>query len=163
MDHLREHPVGASGPCATGFRSPPKAGEHDPKHDWFCRDVRCRSSLCSRVSTLKRTLQISEQSTCIFTIENGTNNVTVHATVQEAETIANAELFRSEAGLARLAADWPMVKLVEIWNSLPGAEPVNKFKDRAAAVNRIWKAIQALGGAEEATQSIEADARYPFC
>jgi len=87
----------------------------------------------------------------------------VHATVQEAETIANAELFRSEAGLARLAADWPMVKLVEIWNSLPGAEPVNKFKDRAAAVNRIWKAIQALGGAEEATQSIEADARYPFC
>ena len=32
-----------------------------------------------------------------------------------------------------------------IWNSLPGESPVNKFKDRATAVSRIWKAIQSLG------------------
>jgi hypothetical protein len=80
----------------------------------------------------------------VFTIENGTNNITVFGSVQEAETIANAELFRSEAGLAKLAADWPMMKLVEIWNSLPGAEPVKKFKDRNTGVSRIWKQIQSL-------------------
>ena len=37
-----------------------------------------------------------------------------------------------------------MARLVEIWNSLPGAEKVKKFKDRNTAVERIWKAIQSL-------------------
>src|ERR1700680_5098093 len=80
-----------------------------------------------------------------FTIENETNNITIHATVQDAEAAANAERFRNEAGLAKLAADWPASRLVDIWNSLPGATSVKKFKDRATAVNRIWKAIQGLG------------------
>jgi hypothetical protein len=80
-----------------------------------------------------------------FTIENGTNNITLHATTEDAEAVANAGHFRTEAQLAKLAADWPMMKLIEIWNSLPGVSPVNKFKDRATAVGRIWKAIQGLG------------------
>src|ERR1700688_3662714 len=80
-----------------------------------------------------------------FTIENETNNITIHATVQDAETVANAERFRNEAGLGKLAADWPAARLVDVWNSLPGATPVKKFKDRATAVSRIWKAIQSLG------------------
>jgi hypothetical protein len=80
-----------------------------------------------------------------FTIENETNNITLHATAQEAESVANAENFRNEAGLAKLAANWPTARLVEIWNSLPGETPVKKFKDRATAVSRIWKAIQRLG------------------
>ena len=33
---------------------------------------------------------------------------------------------------------------------MPGATPVRKFKDRATAVSRIWKAIQGLGQAEAA-------------
>ena len=37
----------------------------------------------------------------IFTIETETNNITVHATVQEAEAVANAERFRNQAGLAK--------------------------------------------------------------
>lgn len=37
-------------------------------------------------------------------------------------------------------------RLVEIWNSLPGATPVKRFKDRAKAVTRIWNAIQSLEG-----------------
>src|ERR1700680_1723185 len=82
-----------------------------------------------------------------FTIENETNNITIHTTAQEAEAVANAERFRNEAGLAKLAADWPAARLVDIWNSLPGAAPVKKFKDRATAVSRIWKAIQSLGDA----------------
>jgi hypothetical protein len=59
--------------------------------------------------------------------------------------VANAQRFRNEAGLAKLAADWPAARLVDIWNSLPGATPVKKFKDRATALSRIWKAIQSLG------------------
>ncbi len=80
-----------------------------------------------------------------FTIENETNNITLHATIQDAEAVPNAELFRNEAALAKLAANWPASRLVEIWNSLPGETPVKKFKDRATAVSRIWKAIQSLG------------------
>lgn len=92
-----------------------------------------------------------------FTIENETNCITLHATVESAEAVANAQGFRSEAGLARLAADWPAARLIAIWNSLPGAAPVRKFKDRATAVSRIWKAIQHLGEATlaEATQQPE--------
>ena len=80
----------------------------------------------------------------IFTIENESNNITAHATVQEAEAVPNAERFRNEAALAKLAAEWPVARLVEIYNSLPGVTPVNKFKDRATGVTRSWKAIQGL-------------------
>ena len=80
----------------------------------------------------------------VFTIENETNNITLHATIQDAEAVANTEQFRNEAGLANLAASWPSARLIEIWNSLPGAVPVKKFKDRATAVTHIWKSIQSL-------------------
>jgi hypothetical protein len=81
----------------------------------------------------------------IFTIEHDTNNITVHATTQDAAAVANAERFRNEAGLLRLAADWPAARLVEIWNSLPGVSPVKKFTDRQTSVSRIWKTLQSLG------------------
>ena len=84
-----------------------------------------------------------------FTIENETNNITVHATKQEAEAVPASECFANEAALAKLAANWPTARLVEIWNSLPGETPVKKFKDRATAASRIWKAIQRLGQMSE--------------
>jgi hypothetical protein len=96
----------------------------------------------------------------VFTIENGTNNITVHGTVQEAEAVENAECFRSEAGLEKLAADWPMVKLVEIWNSLTGVAPVTKFKDRATGVTRIWKQIQNLAPAVTTEIPVEPAAEH---
>ena len=80
----------------------------------------------------------------IYTIENESNNIMAHATVQEAEAVPNAERFRNEAGLAKLAADWPAARLVEIYNSLPGVSPIKKFTDRKTAASRIWKAIQSL-------------------
>jgi Protein of unknown function (DUF3489) len=80
-----------------------------------------------------------------YTIENETNNITIHATKQEAEAVLNAELFTSETALAKLATGWPAARLVEICNSLPGETTVKKFKDRATAVSRIWKATQRLG------------------
>jgi hypothetical protein len=81
-----------------------------------------------------------------FTID-AENNITIHASVKEAEAIADSERFSNEAALAKLAANWPTARLVEIWNSLPGATEVKKFKDRATAASRIWKAIQTLGEA----------------
>jgi Protein of unknown function (DUF3489) len=98
----------------------------------------------------------------IFTIENETNNITVHATTQDAEALANADRFRNESGLNKLTADWPAGRLVEIWNSLPGASPVKKFTDRQRAVSRIWKALQSLGqvapAADEESSAAEAAA-----
>ena len=79
-----------------------------------------------------------------FTIENETNNITIHASAKEAEAVSDAEHFGTEAALLKLAANWPAARLVEIWNSLPGAVPVQKFKDRGTAARRIWKAIQSL-------------------
>jgi hypothetical protein len=58
--------------------------------------------------------------------------------------------FASEKELAKLAANWPAERLVEIWNNFAGVppfgelKPVKKFTDRKTAVARIWRAIQAL-------------------
>jgi hypothetical protein len=79
-----------------------------------------------------------------FTIETETNNITAHADTQEAEAVTGSERFRSAAELAALATNWPAKRLTEIWNSLPGVTPVNRFKDQKTAVTRIWKAIQSL-------------------
>src|SRR4051794_33995887 len=65
----------------------------------------------------------------MFTITRDTNNITLHASLEEAEAITNAESFQTEARFAELAADWPVARLIEIWNCLPGATPVKKFKD----------------------------------
>ena len=79
-----------------------------------------------------------------FTIDNE-NDIRVHASAAEADAVANTECFTTSAGLIKLAEKWPAARLVEIWNSLPGATPVKKFTDRATAASRIWKAIQSLG------------------
>ena len=94
-----------------------------------------------------------------FTIENETNNITIHGSAKEADAVPNSERFTYEAALAKLAANWPAARLVEIYNSLPGETPVKKFKDRATAVSRIWKAIQRLG--ETAPAPAEEPAPIP--
>ena len=96
-----------------------------------------------------------------FTIENETNNITVHGSVKEADAVLNSERFGTEAALAKLATNWPAARLVEIWNSLPGATEVKKFKDRATAVSRIWKAIQTLGQTEPVTETAQPEAVVP--
>lgn len=58
--------------------------------------------------------------------------------------------FTTEKELVKLAANWPIDRMVEIWNSFAGAppfgdlKPVKKFTDRKTAAARIWKAVQAL-------------------
>ena len=91
----------------------------------------------------------------IFTIETETSNIAVHATAKDAKRVARAEVFQTEAALAKLAAKWPSNRLVEILNGLSGEKPVKKVTDRKKAVARIWKAIQSLLGAP-ATAAIPA-------
>ena len=72
--------------------------------------------------------------------------------------------FRSEAELHKLTAEWPVSRLVEIWNSIPGFTAVRKFTDRKTAVARIWKAIQNLesgGGAPAASVAAGEAAAAP--
>ena len=79
-----------------------------------------------------------------FTIDTE-NNVTVFASPKQIEGAGEGtETFSSAEELAALATKWPGARLVEIWNSLPGVEPVDRFTSRQVAVRRIWKAIQHL-------------------
>ena len=80
-----------------------------------------------------------------FTIDDH-NNITALA-----EAPADASnTFSSQKELAKLTADWPASRLVELWNSFAGVtpfdslKPVKKFTNRKAAVARIWTAVQRL-------------------
>ena len=59
-----------------------------------------------------------------------------------ADADAEGGSFASERELQELVSVWPMKRLVEIWNRLPGVEPVARFTDRKTAVRRIWRAVQ---------------------
>jgi Protein of unknown function (DUF3489) len=73
------------------------------------------------------------------------NNITVFASLKQiAGDGEGTEIFSSDEELAALATKWLGARLVEIWNSLPGVEPVERFTSRQVAVRRIWKAIQHL-------------------
>src|SRR5260370_32121405 len=79
-----------------------------------------------------------------FTIDVD-NNITVLASSEKIEERQEGtETFSSPHELAALAAKWPGSRLVEIWNSLPGVEPVERFTSRQVAATRIWKGIQNL-------------------
>jgi hypothetical protein len=58
------------------------------------------------------------------------------------ETDGGHSSFASEQELQELASEWPMKRLVEIWNRLPGVERVTRFTDRKTAIARIWRALQ---------------------
>src|SRR5947207_6056019 len=42
-------------------------------------------------------------------------------------------------------------QMVAIWNALPGAKPLSKFKDRKTAARRLWAAFENLPVATEPT------------
>jgi hypothetical protein len=82
-----------------------------------------------------------------FTIETD-NNITAFAAAEQVPE--GQDRFASEKEFAKLSADWPIARFAEVWNAFAGVvpfdglKPVKKFTDRKTAVNRIWKAIQAL-------------------
>jgi hypothetical protein len=42
-----------------------------------------------------------------------------------------------------IAGAWPLKRLIEIWNALPGITPVEKFTSRQIALERIWRAVES--------------------
>src|SRR5207245_5335190 len=68
------------------------------------------------------------------------NNITAFASEQIEESGGETEIFTNQQELAQAAGKWPAARLVAIWNSLPGVEPVQRFTSRQVAVTRIWKA-----------------------
>src|SRR5260221_11930478 len=93
-----------------------------------------------------------------FTIDNE-DNITVFASAEEAAQAggATAIQFDSQAAFARVSADWPLSRFVEIWNSIAGNKQVSKFADRKKAVARIWAAIQPI--AERAVASLPEETK----
>ena len=75
------------------------------------------------------------------------NSISVFASKKEAAAASAMPFdpFTSQDELAELAAAWPMSRLVELWNGIPGVTAVTKFTNRKVATERIWKAIQSLG------------------
>jgi len=90
-----------------------------------------------------------------FTID-AENNISVFATKKEAAVASTTPFdpFTSADELAELVADWPMSRLVETWNSIPGVNPVTKFTNRKVAAERIWKALQTLGESPKAAEPV---------
>jgi hypothetical protein len=76
-----------------------------------------------------------------FTIDHESNKIIPVDSEHDGEVAAGTERFSSHADLASLAVNWPMARLIEIWNNLPGVKPVNRFKDRKTAITRIWSAL----------------------
>jgi hypothetical protein len=92
-----------------------------------------------------------------FTIDSQ-NDITVHASRKEARE-TNAAVFSTEEQLADVIGN-DNQRLIDIFNGLPGVTPVKKFTNRKIATERIWKAIQSLGGsvAPESVPTPEAAA-----
>lgn len=76
------------------------------------------------------------------------NNITAFTAAEHVPE--GQDHFASEKELAKVSADWPISRFVDVWNGFAGVvpfdslKPVKKFTDRKTAVGRIWKAIQAL-------------------
>jgi hypothetical protein len=101
----------------------------------------------------------------LFAIDND-NTITAFPAAEQIPE--GQEQFASEKELAKLAANWPTDRLVQIWNGFAGVagfagglKPVKKFTDRKSAVARIWKAIQGLDGAAPETPTATQEAATP--
>jgi pyruvate/2-oxoglutarate dehydrogenase complex dihydrolipoamide acyltransferase (E2) component len=91
----------------------------------------------------------------LFSID-ADNTITTFAAAEQLPE--GQEHFATEKELATAATNWPADRLVQVWNSFAGVagfgadlKPVKKFTDRKSAVARIFKAIQKLDGAPDAT------------
>jgi len=77
------------------------------------------------------------------------NNITAFGSTEQIEG-SGGETFTNRQELAAIAEKWPAARLVDIWNSLPGVAPVQRFTSRQVALTRIWNSIQGLDSRAEA-------------
>ncbi len=76
---------------------------------------------------------------------------------EEAVTSNGGYGFDSLETLEASLANAPATMATQIWNSLPGVEPVKGFKSKGVAAARIWKQIQSLGEPEETPDAEAAE------
>ena len=97
-----------------------------------------------------------------FRIDADNNITALGASEQIEESGGEGETFSSVQELTALAEKWSAARLVEIWSSLPGVQPVQRFTNRQVATTRIWKAIQSLDrAAAEAAITTSEGANAP--
>jgi hypothetical protein len=80
---------------------------------------------------------IIDRKNCVVTAEPGANGLT--------NRHAGVKRFSSLEGFAEVTREWPLARLVAVWNSMRGQTHVRKFTDRKTAVTRIWKALENAG------------------
>src|SRR6185503_15394687 len=73
-------------------------------------------------------------------IINAENKVTAGAEAQP--NAAGVVQFTTVDELTKVTRGWPMVRLVAVWNGLPGVTALRKFTDRHTALAQIWKTLQ---------------------
>ena len=61
-----------------------------------------------------------------------------------------------------IAGAWPLKRLVEIWNALPGVTPLEKFTSRQIALERIWRAVECPEQARGKAQGKGGQAKVRF-
>jgi Protein of unknown function (DUF3489) len=79
--------------------------------------------------------------------------------LEPADRNLRGSIFTSEQELRELANQWPMKRLVEIWNRLPGVEPVARFTDRKTAIRRFWRALQPQAESAGKTARVASQSR----
>ena len=79
---------------------------------------------------------------------------------EQRRTETDGSSFASEQEFHQLAGAWPMKRLVEIWNRLPGVEPVARFTDRKTAIGRIWRALQPQTGERGKAPRLDSKSRH---
>ena len=89
--------------------------------------------------------------------------VTPDGDVTTAEPTAELPLgtlrFTTQQELAQLAQHWPLRRLVQLWNDLPGIRLVQRFEDKDIAVARLWRALQPAAQQERPSSSPTARKR----
>jgi hypothetical protein len=91
------------------------------------------------------------------------NAIAAFGSAEEAAAASTTpfDSFANPKQLAELIADWPTERLVAIWNSLPGVEPVKGFKNAKSAASRIWERIQSLAEAAKPKEERKAKGVAP--
>jgi hypothetical protein len=77
-----------------------------------------------------------------FTIDSKNRIQAEHSTKDQSQK--RGLHFSSQRDWARIAADFPLSRLVEIWNRIPGVAPLQRFTSRQIALNRIWTMLQGM-------------------
>src|SRR4051794_6008356 len=85
-----------------------------------------------------------------------TEQGTVQAVQDGAAETLTSLIVRTQKELAKATEQWSASKVVELWNRLPGVQPVKKFTDRKTALTRIWNALQSLEPAVPAVEPAAA-------